>query len=58
MAAPAPLPTCHGCRHFQVTYQRDWPYACLAFDLRAKRLPSLEVQDASGEPCRAREPRR
>jgi hypothetical protein len=48
---------CHGCRHFRVTYDPDWPYACEAFGLRAKRLPSIEVLEASGAPCRARESR-
>ncbi|MHC4262309.1 MAG: hypothetical protein ACYSWX_07310 [Planctomycetota bacterium] len=48
---------CHGCRHFRVTYDPAWPYACDLFDMRAKRLPSIEVLEASGQPCRARETR-
>lgn len=48
---------CHGCRHFLITHDPDWPYACAAFGLRSRRLPSVEVELASGEPCRAREPR-
>ncbi|MEO0653015.1 MAG: uracil-DNA glycosylase [Planctomycetota bacterium] len=48
---------CHGCRHFRVTYDATWPYVCAAFDLRSKRLPSVEVEQASGAPCRAREER-
>jgi hypothetical protein len=48
---------CFGCRHFRVTHQRDWPYACLQFELRSRRPPSVEVELASGAPCAAREPR-
>jgi hypothetical protein len=48
---------CFGCRHFRVTHQRGWPYACLQFELRSRRPPSVEVELASGAPCAAREAR-
>ena len=48
---------CHGCRHFAVTYDPSWPYQCQLFGLLSKRLPSIEVFEASGEPCQAREAR-
>jgi len=48
---------CFGCRHFRVTHQPDWPYACLQFELRSRRPPAIEVERASGAPCAAREPR-
>jgi hypothetical protein len=48
---------CHGCVHFQVTYQADWPYACRAYGLRTRRLPSAEVLQASGQACQLREAR-
>ena len=58
MSAPlASTSLCFGCRHFLVTHEREWPYACLRFELRSKRLPSAEVELASGSPCAAREPR-
>ncbi|QDU69733.1 hypothetical protein [Engelhardtia mirabilis] len=55
---PNPTPGgCHGCRHFAVTYDVEWPYACEIFGLRSKRLPSVEVREASGRECMAREGR-
>jgi hypothetical protein len=48
---------CHGCVHFQVTYQADWPYACRAYGLRSRRLPSAEVLHVSGHACQLREAR-
>ena len=55
--ARRPATGCHGCRHFTVTYDPEWPYQCEAFDIRSKRLPSIEVQEASGQACMAREER-
>jgi hypothetical protein len=48
---------CHGCRHFLVTHQADWPYACRAYGLRSRMLPSAEILAMSGQPCQQREPR-
>lgn len=50
-------PRCHGCRHFLVTHDTARPYACHAFGIKSRRLPSDEVRDASGWPCAACEPR-
>jgi hypothetical protein len=50
-------PRCHGCRHFLVTHDTARPYACRAFGIKSRRLPSDEVRDASGWPCAACEPR-
>ena len=50
-------PDCFRCRHFQVTYQPAWPYACRAFGVRSKVLPSIEIRRASGAPCRGFEPK-
>ena len=52
-----PAPVCHGCRHLRITYDPAWPYACLRFAIRSRRLPAIEVEEASGEPCAAREAR-
>lgn len=55
---PAGAPVrCHGCRHFQVTHQPDWPYVCRAYGLRSARLPSVEILAISGQPCQQREDR-
>jgi hypothetical protein len=49
--------SCFGCRHFRVRHDARWPYACEHFGLRSRALPAFEVRRASGEECRAREPR-
>ena len=49
--------SCFGCIHFRVRHDAHWPYACELFGLRTRTLPALEVRRASGEDCRAREPR-
>ena len=43
---------CFRCRHLRITHQSDWPYACELFAMRTRMLPSIEVQNSSGEPCR------
>jgi len=53
----SPAPSCRGCRFHYITYEEEWPYGCRAFEFKSKRLPSLVVEESSGEPCRAFEPR-
>lgn len=60
MTASVPLHPplgCLGCRHLVITHDRAWPYACRAYGIRSRRPPWLEIELASGQPCRAREPR-
>jgi hypothetical protein len=45
---------CKGCAHFFVTYDPLFPYGCRALAFKSKRMPSAEVEEASGSPCEAR----
>lgn len=45
-------PDCFTCVHFAVTHERALPYACRAFAMKTRHLPSLEVLRTSGHPCR------
>ncbi|WP_077215118.1 uracil-DNA glycosylase [Bacillus dakarensis] len=42
---------CFGCRHFYVTWDRNFPKGCKAFGFKTRRLPSMEVLKASGQSC-------
>ena len=53
----SPRPTCNGCRHFVVTYDPTWRYACRLFGFRARQHPAVEVLKNSGSACRGREAR-
>lgn len=49
------IPTCRGCRHFFITYDPRYPLGCRAMGFKGRRNPHIEVQSASGAPCRLRE---
>jgi len=44
-------PNCYQCHHFYITWDASFPYGCKAFKMKSKRIPSLEVFDASKEHC-------
>jgi hypothetical protein len=44
-------PDCNLCTHFFITHEAHFRYGCRALDFKSKRLPILDVIDASGEPC-------
>ncbi len=46
------------CRFLQITWEPERPYGCRAFGFKSKRIPSLEVRDASGEQCLRFAPKR
>lgn len=43
---------CFGCVHLVTTYERRMPYACRLMGIKSRRLPSIEVRNASGEECK------
>lgn len=56
--APASDPqrvNCYGCRHFFITWDKEFPYGCRKMEFRSKRLPSDDVIEADGQHCLARE---
>lgn len=50
-------PDCARCRHYFVTHEASFPHGCRAFGIKAKRPPSIQVEEASGKPCEAFERR-
>jgi hypothetical protein len=43
--------SCYECRFYLITWDSQFPHGCRAHTFRGKKLPSLEVFDASGLEC-------
>jgi len=54
-AAEAARVNCYGCKHFFITWDKEFPYGCRRMEFRSKRLPSEDVIEADGQRCLARE---
>ena len=44
-------PDCKRCAHYFITHQANFRYGCRALNFKSRRLPILDVIDASGQPC-------
>ena len=53
--AEAARVNCYGCKHFFITWDKEFPYGCRRMEFRSKRLPSEDVIEADGQRCLARE---
>ena len=42
---------CRKCKHFEVTWDKSFPYGCKAMGFKTAFLPSLEVFRSSGMVC-------
>jgi len=42
---------CYKCKFYYVTWDRNFPKGCKAFQFKGRTLPSLEVKKASGQEC-------
>jgi hypothetical protein len=42
---------CNRCIHFFITHDSRFGYGCRALNFKSRRLPWLEVVEASGQPC-------
>ena len=42
---------CHKCKHYHITWDRQFPYGCKAMKFKSSSLPSLEALASSGFPC-------
>lgn len=49
---------CYQCRHFYVTWEAANPRGCKAFRFKTHKLPSVVVEETSGEPCLKFSPKR
>ena len=45
-------PDCRRCQHFAVSWDPAVPYLCRGFGFKSRVLPSREVMQADGHPCR------
>jgi hypothetical protein len=52
------VPDCGRCMHYYITHEASFPYACRVLGFKSKRKPHLDVLEASGDRCRAYEPRK
>jgi hypothetical protein len=46
---------CIQCRHFRITWNPSFPYACKAWGIRSAHHPAMAVRASSGLPCQLRE---
>ena len=44
-------PDCKRCTHYFITHVANFRYGCRALNFKSRRLPILDVIDASGQPC-------
>jgi|GEM_PF-1365414 len=51
-AAVSQQPDCRRCQHFAISWDPAVPYLCRGFGFKSRSLPSWEVQQADGHPCR------
>ncbi len=44
-------PLCLDCRHYYVTWDKEFPYGCKAMGFKSRTAPCLVTKDASGLAC-------
>lgn len=42
---------CFKCRHFYITWEKNFPYGCKAMKFKTKNMPSKVVHQSSGMEC-------
>jgi hypothetical protein len=42
---------CHRCKHYYVTWDKNFPYGCKAMRFKSKSPPYLTVRNTSGKEC-------
>ncbi len=42
---------CFHCKHFFITWDKDFPRGCHALAFKCREMPCLVVRQASGLPC-------
>jgi hypothetical protein len=48
---------CHKCKHFYVTWDKNFPHGCKAMGFKSKSIPSTAVYEASGISCQQYDPK-
>jgi len=42
---------CHKCKHYYVTWDKNFPHGCKAMKFKSKQLPSIVVRVSSDREC-------
>jgi hypothetical protein len=42
---------CHGCLHYYVTWDRQFPHGCRAMEFKGRQVPAATVRGTSGMVC-------
>ncbi|MFO7448341.1 MAG: hypothetical protein R6W90_18420 [Ignavibacteriaceae bacterium] len=42
---------CRKCKYFIITWDSKRPYGCIAFGMKTRQMPSIEVYKSSGREC-------
>jgi hypothetical protein len=42
---------CRKCRHYYVTWDKNYPHGCKAMKFKSKQLPSIDVRISSHREC-------
>ncbi len=42
---------CQKCKYYFVTWEKNKPHGCKAFNFKSKQLPSMAVKQSSGMSC-------
>ena len=42
---------CHKCKHYYVTWDKNFPHGCKAMIFKSKQLPSIDVRVSSLREC-------
>lgn len=50
--------TCLRCVHYYITYDPSFPYGCRALGFKSRRMPQLEVVEASQASCLSFQPKK
>lgn len=44
-------PNCTNCKHYYITIDEKFPKACKIFNIKGKRMPSVDVKRFTGYRC-------
>ena len=44
-------PKCFCCKSFYISWDKDYPHGCKAYQFTSDKLPSIVVKESSGQDC-------
>jgi hypothetical protein len=45
------MKTCNRCKHYYITWDKNFPYGCRAMGFKSHETPSVSVYKSSGMEC-------